>query len=179
MSARAIASTCCWPPLSRPAGWAARAACERADAQVLGDGEVGEDAPALEHLPDAGGDERSGVGTRDRAAREADRAGCHLAAVKAKQAGDRAQRGGLARAVGAQQRDRAALRDREAHAVERQDSAAIGDTELLDLEQRIGRRGVCGRLLRVGDGADGRTTGHGLTPPPRNFPRAAGRQYET
>jgi hypothetical protein len=56
--------------------------------------------------------------------------------VEAQQPGHGPQRRGLAGAVRADQRDRAAGRDREADAVEREHRAAVRDAESLDLQQR-------------------------------------------
>src|SRR6185295_9986880 len=57
----------------------------------------------------------------------------HLARRRLHQPGDRAQRGGLAGAVGADQRDDLALLDGERHAAQRVD-AAVADLEVADLQ---------------------------------------------
>ena len=56
--------------------------------------------------------------------------------VDAEEAGDGAQRGGLAGAVGAEQRDDLAARDRERDALQRRDGAVIDHLELVDAQQR-------------------------------------------
>ena len=132
ISARPIASICCWPPLSRPARLVDPLAQDReqledlvADAaapraanaprrRFCADGHVREHAPALERLGDAAGDEPGRIGAPRRAAVEADVAADHGAAVVGEQAADGAQQRRLAGAVGAEQRDGLARRGRRA-----------------------------------------------------------------
>ena len=139
ISARPIASICCWPPESVPAGGAAprpasgtarRPARARrrdsssragpgAEPQIVLDRERREHLPALGHLRDAERDARMA-----RAARSIGRPSKQDAAGGDRlHAGDRAQQRGLAGAVGADQRDDLAGRDLERDAVQRLDAA--------------------------------------------------------
>src|SRR5439155_6712180 len=83
----------------RPARVRPVAAAVCPGAQVLVDGELREDAPALEDLSDAAADDRGRVGAVDALALERDCALRDLAAVHVEEPGDGAQAGGLARAV--------------------------------------------------------------------------------
>ena len=76
----------------------------------------------------------------DALALEDDRAFGDARVVEAEEAGDRAQRRGLAGAVGAEQRDDLPGLDRERDALHRGDHAVVDHFELLDGEQRRGHR---------------------------------------
>jgi hypothetical protein len=105
-----------------------------ADPQVLLDGELGEDAPALHHLADARPDDARRVEAVDRLPLEADRALGDRAAVDVEEARDRAQHGRLAGAVRAEQRDDRALGDLDRDALEHEDDVLVHDLEVLDDE---------------------------------------------
>src|SRR6185503_5113417 len=109
---------------------AAVAAPDRAEPEVLLDGEPQERAAALRHVADAEPDDVLGGAAVDALAAEPDlaaRADAHVA--------DRAQRRGLAGAVGAEQRDHAALVDLEVDAVQHL-AGAIRRIDAVQLEQR-------------------------------------------
>ena len=116
--------------------------------QVLLDRQVLEAVPAFHHLDDAELDQ-IGRGQRgDAPSRELDAALGDLAALGAQQIGDRLERRGLAGAVGAEQRDDAALGNLERDALEHQDDVVVDDLDVVDDEQRPGhlRPGPLGRL---------------------------------
>ena len=71
---------------------------------------------------------------------EHDRALGDLAALGVQQVGDRLQRRGLAGAVGAEQRDDAAPRHVERHALQHEDDVVVDD---LDVVEREDGRGGC------------------------------------
>ena len=75
---------------------------------------------------------------------EHDRALGHLAALGMQQVRDRLERGGLAGAVGAEQRHDAAARHLERDALEHQNDVIVDDLDVVD---RQDRRGI-GRLTR-------------------------------
>jgi hypothetical protein len=77
----------------------------------------------------------------DALALELDAALGDIAAFGAHQVGDRFQRGRLAGAVGPQQRDDAALRDLERHALQHQDDVIVDDLDVLYREDRLRRLG--------------------------------------
>ena len=111
------------------------------NAQVLVDAEVGEGAAAFRYVADAAAHDLLRRHADDRAAVELDRA------LRTHHAADGAQRRRLAGAVGAEQRGDAALRQREAHVVQRLRLSVVG-LQALHLEQRChvrppfrGRRG--------------------------------------
>ena len=101
-----------------------------ADEKVLADAEVDEDLATLGHVADAGGDDAIGAPAREILA-----AKDHTAAVRPHEPGDRAQRGRLAAAVGAQQGDDLAVGDAERNAVERT-ALAVRDAERFQLEHQ-------------------------------------------
>jgi hypothetical protein len=113
--ARDTASICFWPPDSKPrgvdVGLAPRAA--RGQHHVLAHAELPEDAHVLGHVGDAALRDIGRGQLRDVLLGERDAAGRGLP-----QAHDRAQRGGLARAVSAEQQRGLAGRDLEVHAVQ-------------------------------------------------------------
>ena len=118
--------------------------------QVLGDREAGEDAPAFGHQAQAGlvHDVRGQVA--DVLAFQQ-----HLALAGVQQAGDGAQGGGLAGAVGADEGDDLALLDREGDAHQGMDVAVVG-VDVFQFEQAHGclltptGRGAGGALAKVG-----------------------------
>src|SRR5262249_59367079 len=82
------------------------------------------------------------------AAVELDRALGDLAALGAQQARDRLERGGLAGAVGAEQRRDPALADVERHALEDEDHAVVDDLDVVEAQHAgssINRRASAGR----------------------------------
>ena len=81
----------------------------------------------------------------DALALEDDRAFGHAGVVEAEKAGNRAQRRGLAGAVGAEQRDDLAGLDGQRNALHGGDGALIDHFELVDGEQRGHRRDPAGR----------------------------------
>ncbi len=91
----------------------------------------------------AAADDVGGVEPVDAGAGKADRALGHLAALGAQQVGDRLQAGRLAGAVGAQERDDAALRHRQRDALQHQDDVVVDDLDVVDGEER--RRRVAHR----------------------------------
>ena len=103
--------------------------------QIVGDGNLGEHAMAFDHMhePGARGLARRGVGHV--AAVEA-----HMAGIDRQQSRQRAQHGGLAGAVGAEQRHHFAGRDLEVDAMQHADLAVAG-FQRFDREQRFSRRG--------------------------------------
>ena len=155
MTARAMSSICCSPPGKGPGalpdtaaqnGEVAEGAVEvgadadrvapgvGAEQEVLLHGHVAEDFAAFGHLGDPGLDDGVGGPAVDALAAEAD-----LAGGGRQQAGDDVERGALAGAVGAQQRDDAALGHAKANAGERLD-AAIAGADAVEFEQvRHGR----------------------------------------
>src|SRR5262249_11780263 len=99
----------------------------RAQPQVLPDGQLREGAPPLRDVSDA--EVRRALGRpSDALPPEADRA------ARAHRAGDRAQRGRLARAVRTEHGDDVALLDGERDAVQRAD-VAVARVDVLELEQ--------------------------------------------
>ena len=152
MRPRATATICCWPPESVQPSASANGlmlgkeiehrvsltpdrSCggvpvRGAEHDVLAHGQAGKDAPALGNMSDAELDDRARAKPADRFAVEQDRAG-----VRRGKAGNRAQRGRLARAVGAQQRNDRALVDCERDAAQGFD-LAVRDAEVLDFKQR-------------------------------------------
>ncbi len=88
----------------------------------------GEGAAALRYMGDAEPDDALGGAVVQRLAVELDAAG------RAHHVADRAQRGGLAGAVGAQQRGQRALVEGEGQAMERLDLTVVG-AQVLDVEQ--------------------------------------------
>ena len=83
-----------------------------------------------------------GVRLVDALAVELDRALRHLAALGVEQVGDRLQRRRLARAIRAQQRDDAAARHGERHALQHQDHVVVDDLDIVDRQDRVGRVGA-------------------------------------
>ena len=80
---------------------------------------------------------------------ELDRALGDLAALGMQQVGDRLQRRGLARTVGAQERDNAALGNAERHALQHQDDVAVDHLDVVHREERRFGRGACERVRRM------------------------------
>ena len=93
---------------------------DRAELEVFLHRHGREGAAALRHMGDAEPDDVLGGAAGQRGAVEFDRAG------RAHHVADRPQGGGLAGAVGAEQRGHAAFPEREFEAVERLDLAVIG-----------------------------------------------------
>ena len=106
------------------------AAAEAADAEVLVDGQSGEDLAALGHEDDALGDDGGGGEPVDAPAVELDRAGGDGAADAAEAAGDRPQQRRLAGAVAAEHGDDAVVGDIDGHARQRPHRAAVADVEI-------------------------------------------------
>ncbi len=110
--------------------------------EILVDGEIRENHPALRHMAKSARHDPMRRQRRDVFAEKRD-----LARLRSQQSGDRAQRGGLPRAVAADQRDDRALLDLERDAAERGDRA-VGNVEIGDgraLRMRIADQ----RLRRV------------------------------
>jgi hypothetical protein len=107
-----------------------------------------ETVATLHHLDHAAPDQLGRQQRRDVVARELDRALGDLAALDPEQVGDRFQRGGLAGAVGAQERDHAAFGHAQRDAAQHQDDAVVDDLDVVDDQQRPGRLrpGPQGRL---------------------------------
>jgi hypothetical protein len=104
--------------------------------QVLLGGEVLEDAPALEDLHDSTLHHLVGGQPVDAIAVELHRALGDLAPLGAEQTRDRLQGGGLAGAVGAQQRGDAPLRAGDGHALEDEDYAVVDDLDVVEAQHR-------------------------------------------
>ena len=121
---------------------------EGAGQQIFLDGEMAEAMAAFHHLDAAAPDQIVGRAVVHLGAVEQDRALGDLAAFGMQQIGDRLQRGGLAGAVGPEQRHDAALRHVERHALEHQNDAVVDDLDVAHREKRLlggGRCGDCGR----------------------------------
>ncbi len=115
--------------------------------QVLGHREIGKHLVALGHQHDAATRVLVRQPVLDALALEGDRALGDARVVDAEKARDRAQRRGLAGAVGAEQRDDLPRLDRERDALHRRDGALIDHLELVDGEQGHRRAPVTGRCL--------------------------------
>ena len=158
--ARAIASCCCWPPESAPAwrvaellddrkelvdaredGGDATACAPRceAEAEVLLDGQLREDAPALGYERDAAARDLLGRPADQRRAAEPD-----VAAYDRGDAHDRVQRRRLAGAVRADQTDDLAGTDLEREAAYGFD-AAVANAQIGDGESHSSGTGVSPR----------------------------------
>ena len=156
ISARAIASCCCWPPESAPATRCAnspitgksardplavggdavhRAARGEPEPQVLLDGQRGEDVAAL-------GDQRRCRRARGPRAARAARAPCRRIspARQRDEAHDRVQRRRLAGAVGPDQADDLAAAERQAE-VAHGGQPAVADLDRVELEDGVSHRG--------------------------------------
>ncbi len=94
--------------------------------------------PPLHDLDEAASHHIGGIEAVDARPGKGDRALGHLAALGPQQVGDRLEAGGLAGAVGAQQRDDAALRHRQRDALQHQDDVVVDDLDIVDGEQRRG-----------------------------------------
>src|SRR5687767_6952859 len=81
--------------------------------------------PPFHHLADAAAHQLSRAGAIDALAAEGDLSLGDLAALGAQQVGDRLERGGLAGAIGAEQRDDAALLDLERDALQHEDHVVV------------------------------------------------------
>ncbi len=92
-------------------------------------------AAAFHHLHDPALDQVIGRQTLDPLAPVFDRALGDVAALALQQVRYRAQRRGLAGAVGTEQRDDAAFRNGQRHAFEHQDHMVIDDLDAIDVEQ--------------------------------------------
>ncbi len=92
--------------------------------------------PALHDLDAAAAHQIVGRQPVDALALELDRALGDVAALGLDEIGDRLQRGRLARAVGAEQGDDAALPHFQRHALEHQDDVVVDDLDVLDREDR-------------------------------------------
>ena len=154
ISARPMASICCSPPDMVPASWSLRS-CRRgkmvntlsmsasdvglvvadvgAHLQVFGDGHAGEHAAAFGHHGQALLDQVPGTLAPDALAQVFD-----VAIVDRQDAGDGLHGGGLAGAVGADQRDQFAFAHFEIHALDGLD-AAVGHLQAVDFQ----RESVC------------------------------------
>src|SRR5256712_11885101 len=108
----------------------------RAGKQVFLDAQVLEAVPPLHHLADAALHQPGRIELVDALAAEHDLALRHLAALGAQQVRDGLQRGGLAGAVGAEQRDDLALLPLERHALEDQDDVVVDDLDIVDRQIR-------------------------------------------
>src|SRR2546430_5784974 len=108
----------------------------RAGEQVFLDGQVLEAVPPLHHLADAALHQPGRIELVDALAAEHDLALRHLAALGAQQVRDGLQRGGLAGAVGAEQRDDLALLHLERHPLEHQDDVVVDDLDIADRQIR-------------------------------------------
>src|SRR5437764_14742195 len=95
--------------------------------EVLLDGELGEDAPALHHVADAAPHDAGRVGVGDGMAVDLDDALGDATPVEGKQPGHRPKRRRLAGAVGAQQGHDPTGRDVETHSPEDKDDVAVDD----------------------------------------------------
>ena len=108
------------------------------DGQILGDRQVGKDLVALRHQHDAA----RGIGVRrlvlDASPGEADAAGGDAGVVEADEAGDGAERRGLAGAVVADQRDDGLRHNAERDAMQRHRDTVIGDLKAVDGKKRLG-----------------------------------------
>ena len=116
---------------------------------------MAEAAPALHDLDAAAADQVVGRARVHLLALEQDGALGDLAALAVQQVGDCLERGGLAGAVGAEQRHDAAGRHFQRDALQNQDDVAVHDLDVVDDEDRLaGFRlrggGDCHRALRVG-----------------------------
>src|SRR5262249_16935804 len=103
---------------------------EGAHLEVIHHAQAVEDAPALRHVGDAEPDDGMRRDSDERGALEDD-----VAPARGEHPGDGAERGRLARAVIAEQRDDLALSHAKGHALERPD-LAVGDVEVADLKPR-------------------------------------------
>ena len=108
---------------------------------------------SFHHLDHAELDQIGRAERSDASPGERDGALGHLAALGAQQVGDRLQRGGLAGAVGAQERDDAALLDLQRDALQHQDDVVVHDLDVADRKQRPGRlRGALDPARQSGGG---------------------------
>ena len=125
---------------------------EAAEREVVGDRHAGEQAPALRHVTDAAPRDRRGGKPRDLLAGEPDRAG-----LGRRDADQRFQQRGFARAVAAEQRDDLVFRHVERDRVE-DVALAVEGVDLVDGEQRActrrGRRHLCGDMRGAGADVD-------------------------
>jgi hypothetical protein len=112
-------------------GVAARVA---AGDQVFLDGEIGEHPAAFEHLNDAALDHLVRRQVVEPVAVELDAALGHPAAFGAEDARHRLQGGGLAGAVGAEQRRDASVLGAQGHAPQHQDDAVVDDLDIVECE---------------------------------------------
>ncbi len=101
----------------------------RAHREIFVHGQVGENHAALGHMAESAGDDPVRGQGGDVLAEKLD-----PAAFRAKQSGDGLKRGGLARAVAADERDDLALIDLDRDALDRLDLSVV-DVDVLDLEK--------------------------------------------
>ena len=90
----------------------------------------------------------------------------HLAALGAQEVGDGLERRRLARAVGPEERDDAALGHRERHALQHEDHVVVDDLDAVDLEEGLGF--VC-HGVAFARGKTGRDREAPPAPPPAYF----------
>jgi acyl-CoA reductase-like NAD-dependent aldehyde dehydrogenase len=114
------------------------AAGVRAGQQVFLDGEVGEAVAAFHHLHHAALHQVGRGEVLDALAAQLDAALGDLAALALEQVGHGAQRGGLARAVAAQDGHDAAFGHLQRHALEHQDHVVVDDLDAVDVENDVG-----------------------------------------
>ncbi len=120
---------------------AKRAARVAAGEQVLLDREVLEAVAAFHHLADAALHECRRIEAVDALALVQDLAFGDVATLGAQQVGDRLQRGGLAGAVGAEQRDDLTLLHLERHAAQHEDHVVVDHLDVLHRQVGL-RRGL-------------------------------------
>ncbi len=127
--------------MSLPDRRPAVAAGEGAGKQVFLDGEMREALAAFHHLDAAASHQLVRRKVLHFGAVEQDRALGDVAAFGMQQVGDRLERGGLAGAVGAEQRDDAAPRHVERDALEHQDDVIVDHFDIVDRKDFFRRGG--------------------------------------
>ena len=105
---------------------------------------MAEAVAALHHLDAAAPHHLVGRKRLHFGAVEHDRALGDLAALGVKQIGDRLERGGLAGAVGAEERHNAAVRHRQRHALEHENDAVVDDLDIVEGENGRGAAAPAG-----------------------------------
>ena len=118
--------------------------------QVLIDGQVGEDAPTLENLRDAGTHPLRRTEMADGLAVEAHRTLRDLARVDVEQPADGPQGGRLAGAVGAQERHDVAVRHLDGQAAQDEDHLVVDDLQVCDFEHACSGCGPAGQWTEKG-----------------------------
>ena len=107
-----------------------------ADAKVLLDGQFGEDASPFEHLLDSQCRDLAGGHVIDGLSVELHRALGDFTVMHVEQAGHRAQQRGLARSIGAEQRDDLAFRHSQADSAEHLDHVVVDDLQIVHRQNR-------------------------------------------